>query len=82
MTTIHILQSAELYNHKAGKKFPTSNSGGMIRTQDGEKDQGFQNDALAEQIAAMSIGEQGLPVAATAVSQEPMPMAALTSIPT
>ena len=81
MNMIQISQSAELYNHKSGKKFPTNNSGGIIRTQDCEMDQGSQNDALAEQMTAMSIGEQGLPVVTAAAPQESIPIAALT-IPT
>ncbi len=74
MIMIHISQSAELFNHKSGKKFSANNSGGIIRTQDCEKDQGLQNDALVEQMIVMSIGEQGPPLATAAAPQELIPL--------
>ncbi|KAK2463583.1 hypothetical protein APHAL10511_004334 [Amanita phalloides] len=50
-------KSAELYNHKSGKRCPTNNPGGISRLQDGEMDQRLQNHSFAEQIAAMTIAE-------------------------
>ncbi|KAF8623022.1 hypothetical protein AX15_006534 [Amanita polypyramis BW_CC] len=68
----------ELYNHKSGKRHPASSVGGVGRLQDGEKDQRAKNDSLVEQIAAVGIGEQGLPAAAPVKSAAQESSSALT----
>lgn len=58
-------KSTELYNHKSGRRCPANSPGGM-RTQDVEKDQRVKNSSLAEQLVAMSLGEQCLQAIAPA----------------
>ncbi|KAF8637642.1 hypothetical protein AX17_002710 [Amanita inopinata Kibby_2008] len=52
-------KSAELYNHKAGKRPTPNNAGGNGRIQmEISKEQWVRNDALIEQVASMSIAGQ------------------------
>jgi len=62
-------KSVELFNHKSGKRLSASNPGGNGRAQ-GDKEKERKNDALVEQVAAMSI-DQGPPsMVAHGASQE------------